>query len=64
MMNTNSYEMHQPVENLAIGYSRADNKLGWENNLYKHVIKGGLPEEVSQQLGIYISFRWPWLMKN
>ncbi|WP_424003662.1 serine hydrolase domain-containing protein [Maribacter sp. IgM3_T14_3] len=41
MMNTDSYEMDQPVENLAIGYSRADTKLGWENNLYKHVIKGG-----------------------
>lgn len=41
MENTNSYEMDQPVENLAIGYSRADNNFGWENNLYKHVIKGG-----------------------
>ncbi len=41
MGNTNSYEMDQPVENLAIGYSRADNNFGWENNLYKHVIKGG-----------------------
>ena len=41
MMNTDSYEMDQPVENLAIGYSRAENNFGWENNLYKHVIKGG-----------------------
>ncbi|MEM8508832.1 MAG: serine hydrolase domain-containing protein [Bacteroidota bacterium] len=41
MMNTNSFEMDQPVENLAIGYSRSDNSFGWENNLYKHVIKGG-----------------------
>lgn len=41
MINTDAYEMDQPVENLAIGYSRADNKSGWENNLYKHVIKGG-----------------------
>ncbi len=41
MKNTNSYEMDQPVENLAIGYSRSDNIFGWENNLYKHVIKGG-----------------------
>ena len=41
MVNTDAYEMDQPVENLAIGYSRADNDSGWENNLYKHVIKGG-----------------------
>lgn len=41
MFNTNSYEMDQPVENLAIGYERSDNKFGWINNLYKHVIKGG-----------------------
>lgn len=41
MKNTNSYEMDQPVKNLAIGYSRSDNNFGWENNLYKHVIKGG-----------------------
>lgn len=42
MTDTDSYEMDQPVENLAIGYapSRA-NDFGWENNLYKHVIKGG-----------------------
>lgn len=41
MINTDAYEMDQPVENLAIGYSRAGNGSGWENNLYKHVIKGG-----------------------
>ncbi len=41
MFNTNSYEMDQPVENLAIGYEPADNAYGWINNLYKHVIKGG-----------------------
>jgi CubicO group peptidase (beta-lactamase class C family) len=42
MVNSDSYEMDYPVENLAIGYSR-DNKspYGWQNNLYKHVIKGG-----------------------
>jgi len=42
MKNTDSYEMDYPVENLAIGYS-PDSKspYGWQNNLYKHVIKGG-----------------------
>jgi len=42
MTNTDSYEMDYPVENLAIGYIRApESEYGWENNLYKHVIKGG-----------------------
>ena len=42
MPNTDSYEMDHPVENLAIGYSPSkSNPYGWENNLYKHVIKGG-----------------------
>lgn len=42
MENSNSYEMDQPVENLAIGYVPTKNsKYGWENNIYKHVIKGG-----------------------
>lgn len=42
MTDSDSYEMDYPVENLAIGYSR-DRKspYGWQNNLYKHVIKGG-----------------------
>jgi CubicO group peptidase (beta-lactamase class C family) len=42
MTNSDSYEMDYPVENLAIGYS-ADWKspYRWQNNLYKHVIKGG-----------------------
>ncbi len=42
MTNSDSYEMDYPVENLAIGYS-ADWKspYKWQNNLYKHVIKGG-----------------------
>ena len=42
MHHTDCYEMDYPVENLAIGYiptTRAD--YSWENNLYKHVIKGG-----------------------
>ncbi len=42
MVNSDSYEMDYPVENLAIGYSRDPNSpYGWQNNLYKHVIKGG-----------------------
>jgi len=42
MNNSDCYEMDFPVENLAIGYSPApDNPWKWENNLYKHVIKGG-----------------------
>ncbi len=42
MTNTDSYEMDFPEENLAIGYIRSENsEYGWENNLYKHVIKGG-----------------------
>lgn len=41
MENTDSYDMDQPVENLAIGYIPSDNKYGWENNIFKHVMKGG-----------------------
>lgn len=42
MENSDSYEMDQPVENLAIGYvPTKNNEYGWENNIYKHVIKGG-----------------------
>ncbi len=42
MVNSDSYDMDQPVENLAIGYSpTSNNKYGWENNIYKFVIKGG-----------------------
>ncbi len=42
MTNTDCYEMDLPVENLAIGYSPDwGSPLGWRNNLYKHVIKGG-----------------------
>ncbi|MCO6490418.1 MAG: beta-lactamase family protein, partial [Phaeodactylibacter sp.] len=42
MDNTDCYEMDYPVENLAIGYVPApDSPWKWENNLYKHVIKGG-----------------------
>ncbi|MFO7980562.1 MAG: serine hydrolase domain-containing protein [Candidatus Aminicenantes bacterium] len=42
MENTGCYEMDYPVENLAIGYSPArESPYGWQNNLYKHVIKGG-----------------------
>jgi CubicO group peptidase (beta-lactamase class C family) len=42
MQNSDSYEMDFPVENLAIGYDPAPNSRWlYENNLYKHVIKGG-----------------------
>jgi CubicO group peptidase (beta-lactamase class C family) len=42
MKNSDSYEMDQPVPNLAIGYEPSrENETGWNNNLYKHVLKGG-----------------------
>ncbi|MDH4196940.1 MAG: beta-lactamase family protein [Candidatus Aminicenantes bacterium] len=42
MTNTDCYEMDYPVENLAIGFSPdPKSPFGWQNNLYKHVIKGG-----------------------
>lgn len=42
MRHSDSYEMDRPVENLAIGYDPApDSEWGYENNLFKHVIKGG-----------------------
>jgi CubicO group peptidase (beta-lactamase class C family) len=42
MTNTDCYEMDYPVENLAIGYSPDwKSPYGWQNNYYKHVIKGG-----------------------
>ncbi len=42
MTNSDCYEMDYPVENLAIGYSPDwKSPFKWQNNLYKHVIKGG-----------------------
>jgi CubicO group peptidase (beta-lactamase class C family) len=42
MTNTDCYEMDFPVENLAVGYSPDfSSPYKWQNNLYKHVIKGG-----------------------
>lgn len=42
MINSDSYEMDYPVENLAIGYIPDRNSpYGWQNNVFKHVIKGG-----------------------
>lgn len=42
MNASDSYDMDQPVENLAIGYDPApETPTGWENNLFKHVIRGG-----------------------
>lgn len=40
MKHSDSYQIDQPVENLAIGYSRAENKYGYENNILKHVLMG------------------------
>lgn len=43
MVNSDCYNMDQPVPNLAIGYSReqSKNETGWTNNIFKHVIRGG-----------------------
>jgi CubicO group peptidase (beta-lactamase class C family) len=42
MVNTDCYEMDYPVENLAVGYSPDwKSPYGWQNNYFKHVIKGG-----------------------
>jgi CubicO group peptidase (beta-lactamase class C family) len=42
MENSDCYDMDLPVENLAIGYDPApSSEWGYENNLYKHVIRGG-----------------------
>jgi len=42
MTNSDCYEMDYPVENLAIGYSPDwTSPFKWQNNLYKHVLKGG-----------------------
>ena len=42
MKNSDCYDMDYPVENLAIGYSPdPGSQWGWQNNYYKHVIRGG-----------------------
>jgi CubicO group peptidase (beta-lactamase class C family) len=43
MVNTDCYDMDRPVPNLAIGYTkeRTPAGVGWTNNLYQHVIRGG-----------------------
>ncbi|WP_298546999.1 serine hydrolase domain-containing protein [uncultured Aquimarina sp.] len=42
MISSDSFEMDEPIENLAIGYiPTANNSTGWKNNIFKHVIKGG-----------------------
>jgi CubicO group peptidase (beta-lactamase class C family) len=42
MKDSGCYEMDYPVENLAIGYSPAHgSEYGWQNNYFKHSIKGG-----------------------
>lgn len=39
MINSDCYDMDEPVPNLAMGYTKRDGK--WKNNLYMHVIRGG-----------------------
>jgi CubicO group peptidase (beta-lactamase class C family) len=42
MTSSDSYELDYPIENLAIGYSPdLASPYKWQNNLYKHVLKGG-----------------------
>lgn len=43
MMRSDSYEMDQPVPNLAMGYIKYITPKGvrWTNNLFEHVIRGG-----------------------
>jgi CubicO group peptidase (beta-lactamase class C family) len=42
MSDSDCYDMDQPVDNLAIGYDPdPESEWGFENNLYKHVIRGG-----------------------
>lgn len=42
MVDTDAYEMDEPVPNLAIGYVRdRERPSRWRSNLFMHVIKGG-----------------------
>ncbi|MBN2564089.1 MAG: serine hydrolase [Candidatus Eisenbacteria bacterium] len=42
MEDTDCYDMDCPIENLAIGYWRSpDCPVGWKNNYYEHVVRGG-----------------------
>lgn len=41
MDNSGCFNMDEPVENLAIGYTPNNDESGWKNNYYWHVIKGG-----------------------
>jgi CubicO group peptidase (beta-lactamase class C family) len=42
MRSSDCYEMDYPVENLAIGYSpKPESEYRWQNNYFKHSIKGG-----------------------
>ena len=43
MINSDCYDMDRPIPNLAMGYSREQRKdgVGFTNNLYKHVVRGG-----------------------
>lgn len=44
MTNTDSYDMDEPVPNLAVGYAKNTGENGhlrWRTNLFEHTIKGG-----------------------
>jgi len=42
MTDSDSYDMDEPVENLAIGYDPdPESEYGWRNNYFMHVIRGG-----------------------
>jgi len=42
MTRSDSYDMDEPIDNLAIGYDPAPGtETGWQNNIFKHVIRGG-----------------------
>ncbi len=42
MTDSDSYDMDEPVENLAIGYDPdPQSEYGWRNNYFMHVIRGG-----------------------
>lgn len=42
MVNSDCYDMDEPVPNLAIGYAQDEERsTGWQNNIYMHVVRGG-----------------------
>lgn len=42
MINSDAYDMDEPVPNLAMGYSRhPDDSSRWKENTFEHVVRGG-----------------------